>query len=98
MTPQDFQAYLALQQQIIESLQRLVSTLEQMIVVAAAPSLLICKLPSGESLNLNQICSIQYEEPPLLVMVTWANGNRSIYRQGEALTLLLAWDKANDDK
>jgi hypothetical protein len=96
MTPQDFQAYLALQQQVIESLQRMMIALEQMIVVAANP--LICKLPSGESLNLNQIRSIQWEEPPLLVLVTWANGDRSIYRQGEALTLLLAWDEANDDK
>lgn len=97
MTPQDFQAYLQLQQQIIESLQRVTIALEQMIVVAA-PSPLICKLPGGESLNLNQIRSIQYEEPPLLVMITWANGDRSVYRQGEALILLLAWDKANEDK
>ncbi|MBW4665370.1 MAG: single-stranded DNA-binding protein [Chroococcus sp. CMT-3BRIN-NPC107] len=38
MTPQDFQAYLALQQQIIELLSRMALALEQMIPTGAAPN------------------------------------------------------------
>jgi len=54
----------------------------------------ICNLPGGERLNLAQIRSLQFEEPPLVVMVIWANGDRSIYRQAQALALLEAWDEA----
>ena len=38
MTPQEFQAYLALQQRIIESLSRIAIALEQMIPQMAAPN------------------------------------------------------------
>ncbi len=38
MTPQDFQTYLQLQQQVIESMTRIALALEQMIPQAAAPN------------------------------------------------------------
>ena len=56
----------------------------------------ICKLSDGDWINLAHIRSLQFEEPPLLVMVIWANGDKSFYRSGDALALLLAWDEAND--
>ena len=52
-----------------------------------------CNLPGGERLNLAQIRSLQFEEPPIVVMVVWTNGDRSIYRGSDALDLLMAWDK-----
>ena len=55
-----------------------------------------CKLSGDHRVNLAQIRCLQFEEPPLVVMVIWANGDRSIYRGTDAFILLEAWDEADD--
>ncbi len=51
----------------------------------------LCKLSTDHWLNLAYIRSFQIEHNPMLVAVIWASGERSIYRDEEAISLLDAW-------
>lgn len=52
--------------------------------------MLICYLPDEEWINFDHIRSFQLEKEPFLIMITWASGDRSIYRGDRAAYLLAA--------
>ncbi len=53
--------------------------------------MITCFLSDDEWINLDHIRTFQYEKEPLVVMVTWTDGSRTIYRGDKAAYLLAAW-------
>ncbi|WP_009632456.1 hypothetical protein [Synechocystis sp. PCC 7509] len=53
--------------------------------------MLPCFLSEDEWINLDHVRSFQYEDDPLLVVVTWADGKRTTYRDQKAVFLLTTW-------
>ncbi len=62
--------------------------------IIQVPSVFTCKLPGGEWLNLAQIRSLEIEDNPLTVLVTWSSGGHQVYRGVQAFALIEAWAEA----
>lgn len=48
-------------------------------------------IPDDEWINFEHIRTFQLEKEPFIVMITWTNGEKSIYRGKKAAYLLATW-------
>lgn len=62
--------------------------------IIKVPAVYTLKIPGGEWLNLALIRRLQTELlPTTAVVITWENGDNTVYRGDKALAIIEAWNE-----